>query len=1109
MAALDTAQTVFQPTPGAGPIGIDAFDKQASFLSSLASQQSQFAGQLWNNASSAFNNAYDIYSKDAERRAAEDAPALIKHDGDNNIIPPSSFYPPGISTKAYAETYRNTALALYRTSAEQELANHSDLLKQQFPSDPDAYNAGMEKKRQAMQVSLDPTQRGWVDLRGAQIQSQGATQIQVRNQSDANALHSATAAEKYAGIVDDATRLAAFQAGAATGFAGQTPEQINDMITNSAALGQRWKDQVAIWQAAGQSPAFIEDQRRKLGQNVIIKYAQETIKHSYAGFFDPATGYPNPAKIADARLNIEAAGKAFAEKFPGHEKEYTDAMESALQFATGQSSLRAQQVQIDDKKRMLPQQREMQADAAEAQRLKFSNEPDALARSQAITEKLEQRGRDYLKNTQISDSVAMELAGTAFQTGAISRAAYDQGNTNRLVGLNATVKDPAIPFEQKTAAFENAREIRNNPEIYRNLNPGQRSYLQGTMDDYVKMNYGMQLQAYNSEILKGDTSPAEIAKTRAEQVAKGIIQPEQIVAVGQIDAAANAKYQEKQTQSLLATQHLDNFSKGVPSTPTQVDAAKKELRLTGPPDGKPMDYNNPAHLQWAKDTYQKYGILPDAAKAGLDAMPHSPDDNVIAPQKAMFTTIKQVERQQMEKLFGATNWDDDKENLLAGKVASIVGSNNTYLALSTKFNAQTANKMDVAFGGEPSKAGAQGQTADQAKQNVGTAFDKLAPALAGVSLNKAAQLIRDPGLMTRSEADTTPEQKVALEIAKAAPGGLMSSKTYETIKFDPNFRNAMVENGVIHLANDGKSINAMRPNNGESESFVASTALFTALRDGKAGITVSPDGKTATIGWKTLGQHVSEAINQPMDKDMERSFAAGMISAQNMRVGGDLQSIDASRVFTVPYQGSDGQMRYRISMQDRNGNLTQLEDMAQSDPRVSLLAMNVIKATQAAIVAKAADPETYGKIVAGGAVASGIGAVALLKDHGDVVNNFIQMSTTIGQAIHDMQLAVNSPEQTRLLLSTKAMLTPGDIEARTNMQVDYARQLKALNDQVNEYRNKYPNAPNLKEIIDEMVQQHAPGLDSSAMRQMVLENGLGRTGPPTRTGPSRIGTESR
>jgi hypothetical protein len=137
--------------------------------------------------------------------------------------------------------------------------------------------------------------------------------------------------------------------------------------------------------------------------------------------------------------------------------------------------------------------------------------------------------------------------------------------------------------------------------------------------------------------------------------------------------------------------------------------------------------------------------------------------------KALFNTIRQVERAKVEQVMGK-DYDENKERLIAGKVAAAVGKNYSYLANATLYDAQTANKMAVAYGPEPSLPGALGQTADQAKQAIGAAVDRLPAMLqAAGNLSMTGQLINDPMALTRSDADTTPQQKALTAVSGIVP----------------------------------------------------------------------------------------------------------------------------------------------------------------------------------------------------------------------------------------------------------------------------------------------------------------------------------------------------
>ena len=74
-----------------------------------------------------------------------------------------------------------------------------------------------------------------------------------------------------------------------------------------------------------------------------------------------------------------------------------------------------------------------------------------------------------------------------------------------------------------------------------------------------------------------------------------------------------------------------------------------------------------------------------------------------------------------------------------------------------------------------------------------------------------------------------------------------------------------------------------------------------------------------------------------------------------------------------------------------------------------------------------------------GATGAGPGAIMLLKD-GTVASNWVKYSTIIGNAVQQMQLAVNRPGMTEALLGERKLLNEHELQARTNMQVE-ARKL--------------------------------------------------------------------
>ena len=99
---FDQPRVTVTPTAPEAPFQTDVFDRQAAFLSGLASQEFAQSQQAAAQASASFDKALEVYGKEAEQKAVQDAPALIKYDGEGNVIAPSSFYPPGISSRGWA-----------------------------------------------------------------------------------------------------------------------------------------------------------------------------------------------------------------------------------------------------------------------------------------------------------------------------------------------------------------------------------------------------------------------------------------------------------------------------------------------------------------------------------------------------------------------------------------------------------------------------------------------------------------------------------------------------------------------------------------------------------------------------------------------------------------------------------------------------------------------------------------------------------------------------------------------------------------------------------------------------------------------------------------------
>jgi hypothetical protein len=121
------------------------------------------------------------------------------------------------------------------------------------------------------------------------------------------------------------------------------------------------------------------------------------------------------------------------------------------------------------------------------------------------------------------------------------------------------------------------------------------------------------------------------------------------------------------------------------------------------------------------------------------------------------------------------------------------------------------------------------------------------------------------------------------------------------------------------------------------------------------------------------------------------------------------------------------------------------------------------------------------------------------------MENYIRAATLLSGVVEQLAVAVNRPDMTAAMLGDRKLMTPSQLEAQKNMQGLAGNMLQQLDDEF----KKVKDAPDLKAVLTHMMEHHAPGLDSSALRQMIKDSGYYQPGrlPHVQTGPSRIGTE--
>jgi len=1119
---FDQTRVTVQPQAAEAPQNLSGvFDKQAAFLSSLSEQYYSGAQQQISQASASFDQALAVYGKEAERRAANDAPATIKYDGEGNVIAPSTFYPPGISTRAYSERFRDVAEASYRTSAEDELVRHSTLMREKFAGDPDAYAAAMNAKAQAMQQNLAPSMAPWIDLRARQIQAQGASVLAVQRQSDQNNLQAGQADDKYQGIVLDASKLAAFQGSNA--LQTKTQAEINDLIINSATLGQRWKDQEVLYKAAGRSPAFIEKQRSELAQNVVIRAQSEFIKSNYADYYG-ADGLPNPGKIADMRERIRQSGQDFATRFPGREKQYTEALYQALDFATGQASARAQQIQVNDRRANLPIQRDMEKRRAEADQLTRSGD---LIGADAISEGLRQQGRTILNDTTVSDSNAMIRAQAAFQAGAISRATMQEGYTQRLGALVATINssEPGIGPEHKAAARAELATIRDDPSLRNSLTPGQRGYIESGLNTYDRAEMSGNFAAANLKGQNGELNPTQTRETFQGYIAKGQIHNEAGRMMTPTEAAVvekqwNDAYTAKQSEAKLAASAYDNNLKGAPSTPDQTAALAKRMPFHNVDEKPDFNHNNPAEVAKYGDYLSTTGITPPMVKESIAAMRKSKNDVEMAGAVAVYDATEAYERRQLDRQLGPAgpNQVGERTDLVKARVAARLGENSDYLLNVKGWGAEKAFNAGSQAAYSPSKSGSAGGPADQTQSALDKGLDVNLGRMGDIAKGSTglAQLMawKMPGSYSKDPLEAKKEQatEALLGVTPGSPlqpssGGQLvrginifqgpDQRFTGEVSVDPAVRAFLKEAGTMKMATNGAEIKAHY--RGGAEEYVMSEQLQIAAQNGLIEPVASADGKSVNIQFKTANTMLSQKLGRttPLSEEAVQGFTSEFIKQEAERTGVILPEFDQKNASMIPVMDSNRQMSWLLSVMDRNGVPLKQMRIAENDPRISAGTMAAKQAMITTIYDMKPGMSQADAVNAEGAISRFLGRTEnALFGQGRMDD--ILAGRYVDLEGHRVDVPSGGPSGAR----------PSIDEAMHVYSREFQANLQKLQKEIG------PNGPDALEVLKRRQQPLTPGTPdvSGASWLDALIRDLGGGTDKQRQGkqpPTRIGTESR
>lgn len=740
------------------------------------------------------------------------------------------------------------------------------------------------------------------------------------------------------------------------------PKSLADQATlaiNSAELSDRLKRYEVEAKAAGVTPAEIERNKSELRFDVQLKAMTEQLKSSSPSLYG-RDGNLNQGAVAAAEDSI----RQIAAKYPGREKQVTEALQGALSYAQTQAARQANQIQVNDQRTAEPKVRQMLIDAANAKAASLNG--DSLGAA-FYTNKLEQQGRDHLNDASLSDSVAMKLGQAAFQSGAVSRGALQESYTNRLQGLNAIVGDTnpatASPDAKARAAVE-LQAIKNDPSITRDLTASQRAYLQGSLDLVAKTRLqgdvaGMQIQAP-----KGEITPAIFDQTIQDAVKKGIFGDHvgaaaPLAMASQLAATNRAAWDKNMAMDRLSADGLDATAKGRPITDAQKEAIKTRVpfRLPGEaegPDasnpGRPADpiegqtYNpaNPAHVQRLSDYVRRTGVMPDRVKDSTENMPHSPSEQAMAPWANTYSTLAQVVAEKQQALTGVR----PKVNEIKTMVGAMMGeSSATYLANVQRYGAEAAYKIDLGNASKTSVSGATGQPNNQLTSEVDNAADKftkeIVESAGGSSWYAKLGALRVPFTDSWKATEKERAAEAVMNVSPdAQPGffgrvrGAPAGQNYSGgIKWAEDAKDFVAGQSAAYLATDGHAINGQITN--ERPADYAFRAMAEKNKD-MLELVSTGDGTTAEIRLKSFSKATAEKMG--MDKltpehtqAMLDSLVQGDRRARNL-IG---TNYDPKTLSATPVLESDNSASWIITARDKtNGMPVTLLDMSQSDPRL-------------------------------------------------------------------------------------------------------------------------------------------------------------------------------
>ena len=890
---------------------------------------------MWKETQASAQTMYDIvekqFNQDAVEQAQKDAPALIKRDGSGAILPPSSFDPPGLTSRAYRDAYKSAAYNLYSSSVEQDFQNYAGTVMAQHPTDVEAVRKKLDEKRAAIVNGLDPAYEPLITLRLNGMTGQALSRTTANVKLEENKVAAVNAQWAYDNVVLQAGRLA------------KTPDRFDRefIAANHAVLLTDFDRATSLMRQAGWSEAAISKAWADARLKTEISRDDQVIRSSVA----TAANYGEEEYtnwLMGLRKQINDRAKELGPDGP----KYIAAMQDAVAYASGQNQLKVRSLELGKARERNDLVAAMTADLAAAGEREGPLAQDLLntyrGRRNAVLTDASMSSADRLKTVAAYDSVISQgKSNLAENTSATVTSLYNQ----------ATAVSPESTPQQARGALNELRSIVNDPVLMAQLPTGVRNYAEravgaiaangAKVDMATTMAFGEAGHMTNAQIHEVAKKWIDSGRVGDVRTTPNAMMSPQELALW-VEKAQTATKQREYTKA-LAISAQQQIEAGTMPSADELKARASMFPAFQTSDGLPLNFSNPQHVK--------------------DAIAYS-NATMMIPE-AISSRIKGVRMQSPEESQGATEFLYGVKGMMASKgfrEETIVGELNRQLGADTvnflqnvqRLGHETALKM--AANPTTSDSRNLGKPEEKAVDDMDKAFGKI---LQDVGPNS------EPGLPARIFG-LTEEQKYVRQflgadaptiggqfanaLAQVIPGlGRPTSATYTSMVFSPEIMTTLKADATAIMRQHGQSI--ATANQGADPNKIAAWQALMARRD-EFEILPDPNNKErGIVQYKTANTVVGNALGTGRLSDTELGrFGLGLYRGQEASrraidptYESAIQPFQEDKVYMRRWVDPDtGAAKYVVSAQPKTGMMpVTLMELAEGDPRLTAVAKDI------------------------------------------------------------------------------------------------------------------------------------------------------------------------